>query len=93
MNKSDLIEKIQGNTNLTFNKSEELVEAVFGAIKDALNNGERVEIRGFGAFSIKEYRSYKGRNPKSGEPVTVKAKRLPAWRTGLELNNRINSGF
>ena len=54
MNKSDLIEKIQGNTNLTFNKSEELVEAVFGAIKDALNNGERVEIRGFGAFSIKE---------------------------------------
>ena len=90
MNKSELIENISHGSKITLNKSEEFIDLFFNSIKDTLNKGERVEIRGFGAFTVKEYKSYEGRNPKTGTPVTVAAKRLPAWRTGLELNDRLN---
>ncbi|MFK7822802.1 MAG: HU family DNA-binding protein [Oligoflexales bacterium] len=90
MNKSQLVENIHAKSGLTIEKSEQVVNAVFDSIKTTLNSGCRVEIRGFGAFSIKEYKSYSGRNPSTGEPVVVPAKRLPNWRTGLDLNQRIN---
>ncbi|MFK7828122.1 MAG: HU family DNA-binding protein [Oligoflexales bacterium] len=91
MNKSELIENISHVLKITLNKSEELIDLFFNSIKGTLNRGERVEIRGFGVFTVKEYPSYLGRNPKTGTPVTVTPKRLPAWRTGLELNDRLNN--
>ena len=85
MNKSELVERVHETFNLTFDTTEKIVDTIFGSLKDTLDQGGRIEIRGFGAFTVKEYEEYQGRNPKTGEPVTVKAKRLPAWRAGLEL--------
>ena len=91
MNKSELIESIAANSGITHSKSEELVELFFNSVSDSLHQGGRVEIRGFGAFSVKDYDSYTGRNPKTGERIFVEAKRLPVWRTGLELKKRVDA--
>ena len=93
MVKSQLIEKLAERAGITLFKSEELVELFVESIVAALCNGERVEIRGFGAFSVKTYEGYTGRNPKNGESVKVSPKRLPVWRTGTELRQRVDSGF
>lgn len=91
MNKSDLIERMAINNSLTHSKAEELVDLFFSQVSTTLGQGGRVEIRGFGAFSVKSYGSYTGRNPKTGEKIFVDAKRLPVWRTGLELKERVDS--
>ena len=93
MVKSQLIEKLAERAGITLFKSEELVELFFKSVESALCSGGRAEIRGFGAFSVKEYKEYTGRNPKSGEEVTVVPKRLPVWRTGTELRQRVDSSF
>lgn len=93
MVKSELIEKLADRSGITLFKAEELVELFFGSMSSALCEGGRVEIRGFGAFSVKEYKSYTGRNPKTGAEVTVPHKRLPVWRTGTELRQRVDSAF
>lgn len=93
MVKSRLIENLAERAGITLFKSEELVDLLFSSIETALCQGGRVEIRGFGAFSVKEYKPYKGRNPKTGEVVKVPPKRLPVWRTGTELRQRVDSGF
>ena len=93
MVKSELIEKLAERTGITLFKAEELVDLLFGTITETLCQGGRVEIRGFGAFSVKDYKSYTGRNPKTGAEVHVPAKRLPVWRTGTELKQRVDSGF
>ena len=90
MNKTEMIENLAQVSKIGLRKSEEIVDLFFNSIKDTLKKGGRVEIRGFGAFTVKEYKSYRGRNPKTGTPITVAPKRLPAWRTGLELNDRLN---
>lgn len=90
MNKSELIENLASKANITMSKSEELTDLFFDTVVKTLNQGERVEIRGFGAFSMKTYESYFGRNPKTGEKIVVKEKRLPVWRTGLELKKRVD---
>jgi len=90
MNKSELIENIASKANMTISKAEELMDLFFGSISKTLNEGGRVEIRGFGAFSVKEYGSYVGRNPKTAEKIVVNEKRLPVWRTGLELKKRVD---
>ena len=64
----------------------------FEEIEKAFLNSERVEIRGFGSFKIKEYPEYKGRNPKTGEIIEVKRKRLPFFKVGKELRERVNKG-
>ena len=91
MNKSELIENLASKANITISKAEELTDLFFSSVAKTLNEGKRVEIRGFGAFSIKDYASYWGRNPKTGERIVVKEKRLPVWRTGLELKKRVDS--
>ena len=91
MVKSELIERLSNRAGITLSKAEELIDLFFDSMSDTLCKGGRVEIRGFGAFSVKEYKSYTGRNPKTGEEVRVPAKRLPVWRTGTELRQRVDS--
>lgn len=93
MVKSQLIEKVAERAGVTLFKAEELIDLFFGSIANTLCQGGRIEIRGFGAFSVKEYKAYTGRNPKTGEEVHVPPKRLPVWRTGTELRQRVDSGF
>ena len=93
MVKSELIEKLAERAGITLFKAEELVDLFFNSLSGTLGKGGRIEIRGFGAFSVKEYKGYTGRNPKTGEEVTVPSKRLPVWRTGTELRQRVDSVF
>ena len=93
MVKSELIERLAERAGITLFKAEELVDMFFDSVTDALCKGGRVEIRGFGAFSIKDYKGYVGRNPKTGTEVRVPEKRLPVWRTGTELRQRVDSTF
>lgn len=91
MNKSELIESLAAKKALSFKKAEEIVNAVFGSMTDALLSGDRIEIRGFGSFVVKEYEAYTGRNPKTGESIPVKAKKLPFFKVGKELKEKVSS--
>ena len=92
MTKSELILKIgQMNPHLYHRDVERIVGAIFEEITTALSRGDRVELRGFGAFSVKVRPSRMGRNPRTGEPVSVDEKRAPFFRTGKELRERLNS--
>ncbi len=90
MNKADLINDIKNRNGFTRQQAERVVEIFFGTMSDALSNGERVEIRGFGSLVVKDYKTYTGRNPKTGEPVVVKPKKLPFFRCGKELKLRVD---
>src|SRR5262245_52043912 len=93
MTKSELIEVLAEKLKLPKGKAESLVELVFQSMEESLRRGERIEIRGFGSFEIREYKSYEGRNPRTGEPVAVKPKRLPFFKVGKELKERINEAW
>lgn len=90
MNKSDLVEYLARNTDLTQKKSEKVINLVFDEMTRALKENDKIEIRGFGSFTVKEYRSYTGRNPKTGETIEVKSKRLPFFKVGRELKKRVD---
>jgi integration host factor subunit beta len=90
MNKSDLVEVLSRETGLTLKISEEVVNKAFNDMTDALTKGDRVEIRGFGSFKVKKYKGYTGKNPKTGEPVKVKPKKLPFFKCGKELKERVD---
>src|SRR4029450_11538577 len=90
MTKSDLIERLCQEQKLPKGKAELLVNTIFDCLEQALRRGERIEIRGFGSFEIREYKAYKGRNPKPGVPVSVREKRLPFFKVGKELKERVN---
>ncbi|MGD8387914.1 MAG: HU family DNA-binding protein [Desulfobacteraceae bacterium] len=90
MNKSQLIEALAKAEDLALKKAEEVVNTVFGDMEEALIKGERVEIRGFGSFKIKHYKGYQGRNPKTGEVIHVEDKRLPFFKVGKELKERVD---
>ncbi len=91
MTKSELIEKIlQTNTILNLKSSEMLVNTVFDSIEEALRSGDKVEIRGFGSFTIRERLGREARNPKSGEVVSIPSKKTPFFKTGKELRERVN---
>jgi integration host factor subunit beta len=93
MVKSELIENLAERADITLAKAEEIVDLFFDAVTETLCSGNRVEIRGFGAFTVREYKAYEGRNPKTGEKITVPPKRLPFWKTGMELKQRVDSAF
>ena len=93
MNKSQLIEKLAVVTNQTNKVSEGSVNIFFDNIKQALAQGDKVEIRGFGTFLLKSYNAYTGRNPKSGEKVHVSGKDLPFFRAGKDLRQKVNNGI
>lgn len=90
MNKSDLIRIISEKNNIPYRKAELIVESFFDFIIESLKSGKRVELRGFGSFFTKSYKSYMGRNPNSGEKILVPPKRLPLFRAGRELKKMIN---
>lgn len=91
MNKSELIKTLSESKGLHIDESAQIVGAFVDAIKEALIHGDRVEIRGFGSFKIKDYKGYQGRNPKTGEVVQVSSKKLPFFRPGKELKDYVNS--
>ncbi len=90
MLKSDLIAVLVQQRNLTQKQAEETIETIFETMKQALCRGENIEIRGLGAFHVKHYEGYQGRNPKTGEVIPVKPKRGILFRTGKELRDRVN---
>ena len=90
MNKSDLIEALAKQADLPIRKSEEIVNLVFDTMSRALIAGDRIEIRGFGSFMVKTYQGYVGRNPKTGEKIEVTEKRLPFFKTGKELKEKVD---
>ena len=90
MNKSQLIESLAKEESLPLRKAEEVVNTVFGEMEAALIRGERVEIRGLGSFKVKKYEGYKGRNPKTGEMIKVASKKLPFFKVGKELKERVD---
>ena len=89
MNKSEMIEKLAEQRGISVKKAEEIVSTIFDAMTDALLAGERIEIRGFGSFVVNDYKAYTGRNPKTGESIAVKPKKLPFFKVGKELKSRI----
>jgi len=91
MVRSELIEILSSKADLRHAQSEEIVDLFFGGIMEALTTEGRVELRGFGAFTVRRYQGYDGRNPKTGEHITVPGKKLPFWKTGLELRQRVDS--
>jgi integration host factor subunit beta len=90
MLKSDLIAILVQKRGITQKQAESTVETVFESMKDALCAGENIEIRGLGAFHVKHYEGYQGRNPKTGQVIPVKPKRGILFRTGKELRDRVN---
>ena len=90
MNKSQLIEALAQEEDLALKKAEEVVNTVLGDMERSLIRGERVEIRGFGSFKVKQYDGYKGRNPKTGEVIKVAPKKLPFFKVGKELKERVD---
>jgi integration host factor beta subunit len=92
MTKSELIEKLaMSNGILSQKDSETVVNIVFDSISSALNKGEKVEIRGFGSFTVRERDGREARNPKTGEIVRIPAKKTPFFKTGKELRERVNN--
>ena len=85
MTKSKLIDAMATRSELTKARAELVVNCIFDAITDALQRGDGIEIRGFGSFTVRPYKPYSGRNPRTGEPVPVPAKRLPFFKVGKEL--------
>lgn len=93
MTKSDLVDAIsKGNPTIPRNAVETVVNTVFDSMMDAMGREERIEIRGFGSFSVRHRDARKGRNPKTGEPVDVPAKRMPHFTVGKQLKDRMNQG-
>jgi integration host factor subunit beta len=91
MTKSELIAKLAGkNPQLYIRDVEVIVETLFEEMTDALARGDRVELRGFGSFSVKEREARTGRNPRTGETVQVDAKKLPAFKAGKALRDKLN---
>lgn len=91
MNKSELIKTLADENALSIDEATLVVNSFFDSIRQALLQEQRVEIRGLGSFKIKQYQGYSGRNPKTGEIVTVEPKKLPFFRAGKELKEFINS--
>ena len=91
MTKSELIARLaEQNPTLYHRDLEQLVNTVFETITNALEDGDRVELRGFGAFSVRERKARIGRNPRTGESVKVEAKRMPFFKMGKGMRERLN---
>ena len=91
MNKSELVKALADQANISLDEATLVVNTFVDSMKDSLLEGGRVEIPGFGSFKVKEYGSYAGRNPRTGEKVAVEPKRLPFFRAGKELKEYLNA--
>ena len=93
MTKSELIDAVAQRTKITKSRAEQVVNCVFESMTQALERGEGIEIRGFGSFTVRKYKAYEGRNPRTGETVHVAEKRLPFFKVGKELKELVNTGI
>lgn len=91
MTKSELIEVIAERTKITKSRAELVVNCIFDTMTEALQKGEGIEIRGFGSFTIRHYKPYTGRNPRTNRPVPVGPKKLPFFKVGKDLKDLVNS--
>ncbi len=91
MTKSQLIDAVAQRSSITKSRAEQVVNCVFEAMTQALEAGDGIEIRGFGSFTVRHYPAYLGRNPRTGKPVPVPAKRLPFFKVGKELKELVNA--
>jgi integration host factor subunit beta len=91
MNKLELISALKTKANISKTEAAKVVQVFFDNMADAMANGERVEIRGLCSFYVKEYKSYTGRNPKTGERVIISPKKLPFFKAGKELKERVDA--
>ncbi|MCB0389646.1 MAG: integration host factor subunit beta [Bdellovibrionales bacterium] len=92
MTKADLINIISEKAGITRVKAETVVNTIFDSMIEALMKDDRIEIRGFGSFVNRDYEAYQGRNPRTGEVINVKQKKLPFFKVGKELKDEINNG-
>lgn len=90
INKSQIINKVAEQVKMPHKKAEEVVNLIFDSMVDAMVGGDRIEIRGFGSFVVKDYEAYTGRNPRTGESIQVKPKKLPFFKVGKELRERVD---
>ncbi|MCC6875168.1 MAG: integration host factor subunit beta [Sandaracinaceae bacterium] len=90
MTKSELIDAVARRTKITKSRAEQVVNTIFEAMTSSLERGEGIEIRGFGSFTVRQYKEYKGRNPRTGQTVPVPPKRLPFFKVGKELKELVN---
>ncbi len=91
MTKSELIEAVATRIDVPKKQAEDIVNSVFDAMKDALMDDDRIEVRGFGSFSVRHYKAKKGRNPRTGEEVHVDPKKSVHFKAGKELRNRVDT--
>jgi integration host factor subunit beta len=91
MNRNDLIKKLSERSNIPSNAARVIVNSIFDSMRESLEKGEGIEIRGFGSFTVRKYGGYKGRNPKTGDLVDVQPKRLPHFKVGKELREKVNN--
>ncbi len=90
MNKLELIDELKSSSQLSKPEAAQIVQVFFDSMSNSLTHGERVEIRGLCSFYVKDYNSYTGRNPKTGEKVKIKPKKLPFFKCGKELKERVD---
>jgi integration host factor subunit beta len=91
MNKSELIETLAERINMPIREAGSITNTLIDTMTEALAKGDSIEIRGFGSFVVKEYDSYTGRNPKTGQKIKVSPKKLPFFKVGKELRERVNN--
>jgi integration host factor beta subunit len=90
MKKSDLVDLVAQQKNLPRPQVEATVDALLEAVADGLSRGERIDLRGFGAFTVRESAARSGRNPRTGETIQIPARKTPTFRVGKELRDRVN---
>jgi len=90
MNRSDLIDALKDKESISRIDAKNVVDIFYSALKETLIKSERVEIRGFGSFTVKKYKAYTARNPKTGEKVSVPSKKLPFFKVGKELKELVD---
>ena len=93
MTKFELIEALAEQHNLSIKNAKSIVATILETMASAMVRGERVEIRGFGSFGVRDYESYTGRKPRTGEAITVAPKKLPFFKPSMELREQVNDGY
>ena len=92
MTKADLIAVVADKLKFPWARAELLIDQIFSCMSEALQQGDGIEIRGFGSFTVRDYKAYEGRNPRTGDTVQVQPKRLAFFKVGKELRERVNQG-
>src|SRR5438477_12385520 len=90
MKKSDLVDAISGKVSLPKGQVQQMVDDVFELIAEGRSKGEKIDLRGFGTFSVRDSAARTGRNPQTGEPISIPARRVPGFKPGKELKERVN---